>query len=475
MNAIGRTTAAWATIGVALLALLVVPAMASPASASPVPMSGSNTQQWAYGAQKWVNVSETFGNASYTAHAFFGWQVVYTATNTSSTTVAVEAQRTILGSYYAELCDPNCVTPSVAYGNLTVVGWEKDAGFANLTTTATVTSNGSNVPAVGLVNASARIAGNISETLTATASLKGFSGSTSAALYVAGAAHHEVSFSPALGLVPQNVSAGQTWNSSATFDAHGGWSILVNWSHTSVTGAHSSGTLQPSGTVSGNGTVAVYGEDLGPVTLKNGQTTPAIVLAWNGPFDNVDGVILVPHDFDLFGDGEQSWASEALTTQFAATQNLDIALDDHHHLHVVAAATSFNEADTSLATTQAVPRGAPAPATATTGTTVLQGQPESVAQAQSTSSCYTGSCTGVGSAGLSALVGVAVLVGLIAAVVVGAVSVVEYKQWARRRAESGLSSTPSPIRAAVPPAGAFGAAPPSPPASGLPREPPRQG
>lgn len=480
MNGIGRTTMVLGTAAAALLALLVLPGIVSPASAAPVALAGSNSQQWAYGAQKWVNVSENFGNATYEAKAFFGWQVVFTATNTSSTTVALEAQRTIVGSYFADLCAPNCASPTTGHGNLSVVAWEKDAGFANLTSAASVYENGTAVPAVGLLNASAQVAGNVTEQLSASLSSGLLNGSTASALYVSGAGHDTITFAPALGLVPQNVSGGATWNASSDFAASGGWSIDANWSHTSFSGATTSGSFTPSGNLQGNGTIDLRGGDLGLVTLRNGATVPVIALAWSGPFDDVDGVILVPHDFDLFGDGSHAWASASLVGQAAATANVNIVLDATHHLRVVAAATSFSEDDTSLSTEAAPSHGPQAAATTTTGATVLQAQPEPVAQAQGTSGCYVGQCaaSASGAHGLGGL-GLALLVGLVVAVVVGSVGVVEYRVWARRRAERGLASASTSVRAPLPPPpGAYlgGAAggPVAPPAPPAPREePPR--
>ncbi|MCI4360330.1 MAG: hypothetical protein L3J91_01365, partial [Thermoplasmata archaeon] len=129
------------------------------------------------------------------------------------------------------------------------------------------------------------------------------------ALYVAGSAHASVSFAPALGLVPLNVTNGAAWNSTSEFNASGAWSAQANWYRTSVLGTTSSGSFSPSGTVQGSGSVALQGADLGNITLSNGQTVPVIALAWTGPFDDVDGVILIPHDFDLFGNGGHDWSS----------------------------------------------------------------------------------------------------------------------------------------------------------------------
>ncbi|MCI4360331.1 MAG: hypothetical protein L3J91_01370, partial [Thermoplasmata archaeon] len=90
--------------------------------------------------------------------------MVFTETNTSATTVELEAQRTMVGNYYASICAPSCTAPTTS-GNLSITAWEKDTGFANLTTTATVDESGMATPAIGLSNATALAAGNISESL----------------------------------------------------------------------------------------------------------------------------------------------------------------------------------------------------------------------------------------------------------------------------------------------------------------------
>ena len=62
MKGYGRTLGTIGMLGVAVAALLLVPGLVAPASASPAPLTGGTSQQWAYGAQKWVNVTEDFGN-----------------------------------------------------------------------------------------------------------------------------------------------------------------------------------------------------------------------------------------------------------------------------------------------------------------------------------------------------------------------------------------------------------------------------
>jgi hypothetical protein len=477
MQGFGRMVGTLGLVGAALVAVLMLPGLVAPASAAPVATSGAAVETWAYGAEKWVNVTYDLGNASYSAQAFFGWQVVYTATNTSATTVELEAQRTMAGSYVAQLCAPSCANPSTGQGNLSITGWEKDVGFANLTTTAQVTVNGSSQPAVGLANASTQVSGNLTEKLGFMYTAGNVTIAASSALFVQGAAHASVAFAPALGLVPDAPTAGETWNSSAAFSASGGWSVQANYYHTSIFGITSSAAFSPSGSVQASGDVTLMGGDLGTVTLNNGATVPVIVLAWTGPFDDVDGVLLVPHDFDLFANSDHSWSADALGGQTVATASLDLTIDAAHHLRVVAAASTFATTDSSLAP-QGMPASGPqAPATTTTPTTV-QAQPESVDQAQQNSGCLLGACPGPVGAASSSGIGAVLVIGLVLALVVGTVSVIEYRLWARKRTERGIVGSSSPLRPASPPPGASDGyatlPPPPPPSAGTsPPPPPR--
>jgi hypothetical protein len=473
MEGIGRTTGTWAVVGVAVLAMLVLPGLVSTASASPVPLGSSASQQWAYGAQKWVNASFTTNNGTYTSQAYFGWQVIFTATNTSATTVMLEAQRTMAGSFYAKFCSPTC-TNATAQGSLSITGHDSDTGFANLTTAATVDESGTPVPAVGLLNTHSQANGNISEALQYSYLFGGKTWAASQSLYVTGSAHALVNFSSALGLIPYNVTAGQSWNSSAAFSAAGAWALNATWARVGVLGSKFSGSPSAASNLSASGTVSLWGSDIGTITLANGQTVPVIVLAWTGPFDDLDGIILVPHAYDMFGDAAQPYSSDQLGAQTVTTANLDLYVDSAHHVHFVASAASYLAADDTLAT-QSTAAASTTPA-ATASPTVVQAQPESVATAEQSANCLSGGCSGgAGASASSGVLGVALLVGLAVVVVVGAVSVIEYSVWARRRAQMGGNAMRGPIRAANPPPGAaFGVPPPTaPPPMGGPRSPPR--
>lgn len=476
MMRFGRVSATLATIGAAMMVLLVLPAIAGSAAATPAPNPAGAPVQWAYGGERWVNVSVSFPNGSYQAHAFFGWHVIFTATNTSNTTVELEAQRTMAASFTAQYCSPGCAN-ATTYGNLSVKGWERDTGFVNLTTTASVTENHNvGVAALGIANASAQSVGALNESLSYRFPTGGSSHSASASLRVAGHSQASIAFAPALGVVPWSVSPGDRWSSTSSFSAQGSWLVAWQAQRTGLGGATVSANGSTPGTVNASGNVTVFGTDLGNVTLANGQIVPVIALALVGPFDDVDGVILVPHAFGLFAGAHAAWAGHAMAVESVATEKLDLAIDpSHHHVRVVAAASDYTGQDSTLATMSsgvtvaAAPTSSPPPGSPTE----VQGQPESVAQAQQASSCLIGACNPAKPGPSSSTFLVAAVIGLVVVTIVGTAGVLEYRAWSHRKGGWTAQTTQQELaagRASIP-AGPM-LSPPStpgiPPASGRP-------
>ncbi len=404
-----------------------------------------------------MNVSAQLGNATYQSHAFFGWQVIYTATNTSAGTVELEAQRTMAADLFAQY------NGARASGNLSIQGHESETGFANLSATAQVYENGTPVSAVGIDNASARGASNLTESYSLTYLGKTASGHLDAR----GSSQSAVSFSPSFGLVPWNLTTGATWNSTAAYTASGTWSLAYQWSNSGLFGVNSSGSGNPNGSVTGTGTVTLIGTDLGTVTLANGRTVPVIAIQITGPFDDVDGFILVPHGFEIFGAGGHVFAGANIGSESVATDRLDLALNaPTHSVQVVASATSYQGEDESLASSATVTATAsqagPTPSQAT-----VQGQPESVATAQYDASCLQGSCGGGSTGGVAGSILPLLVVGLVAVAAVGSVGVVEYRSWSRRKSGGRLVggySQQVPSSQGLPPP--QGPTPPSPPSGG---------
>ncbi len=450
------------------LMALIIPGLAAPAQAASVaPATNSATQKWAYGGEQWVNITGIGPNSTYSIHAFFGWSVVFTATNTSPTTVALEAQRTAAAYLYADFCTPNCNAP-IVHTNLSANAWEADTGFANFTTTATVYEHGSPVAALGILNASASSAGMLNESMTLMSHRGSTTADYSASLKVTGNASASIDFSPALGLVPWSVATGDSWNSSSAFTAHGGWQASWAAEKTTPMGKVTA-SGHPTGSVSASGTIALNGTDIGTITLKDGKTVPVIVLEISGPFDCLDGVILIPHDFDLFGGAAHDWDGYGYGSAQLLTSKVDLFVDALHHRVIFdAAAAHASAANTALPSSPvAMTASTSSPAAPISSGAEIQAQPETVGQAQQQATCLSGGCVSHTSNNASMLTALAI--GLAIAAVVGTVGVIEYRAWSKRRGQAGLppSDGQAPSAGPPPPPGATMAPPP-------PLEPPKR-
>ena len=189
-------------VGFAVLAALVIPSFAPGAMAGPAtPATTGAPQQWAFGGQRWANLSVSFYDGTFTSRAYYGEQVVITETNTSATTRQIEGVRTVGASYFAEYCQPNCTNPN-ASANLTLRAWQQLTAFVNLTTAATVyesSTGGSTVigvAALGIDNASSSARGQLNESYSI---MRGTHAGAHGSLGVTHRASMGVQFSPASG------------------------------------------------------------------------------------------------------------------------------------------------------------------------------------------------------------------------------------------------------------------------------------
>jgi hypothetical protein len=425
MARIGGTKGWVAAAGaVLLMAFVAVPALSGAANAAPVTSAAvvSPSTQWAYGGQGWSNNTLQFGNVTISYDAAFGWTVVYTVTPTAPNTWMLEEQRTV------------GVTVSVTYSGPLVQatyhyhGQEVDVGFANLTNQSVVYVNGQPVPALGIENASAAVNASISEAVTKTVNGQ----TASASLSVTGVGSAAAAFSPSLGIVPLNLSGIDLWNSSSTATLSGAWTLSYNWADQGYNGTTGSGSGMTNGSLSGSGPVELTGIKLhvdSTGLFHDGKDRTAIVLIVQGPFDDRDGFLFVPHDLDLFGNAPHEFDSASFS---AETLYLSAGPSGPS---VTAAASTFgaNDASVNALATPAGPSG-PAAATASPSDVVLA-QPMSVPAANAQANCLTHGCGGAAAAGL----GGALVLALVAiALVVGTVGVIEWRSYARRRSRSGL-------------------------------------
>jgi len=448
MAKIGGTKLWVAATGVVLLlAFVAIPALSGSASAAPVMSTASNdtATQWAYGGQGSSVNSLTFGNVTITWNATFGWTVVFTVTPITPGTWMLEEQRTV-GITISE-----SYTGPILQATYNYHGQEVDTAFANLTNQSVVYVNGQAVPALGVDNASASVAASFSEAVSKT--IHGVT--AGASLDVTGVAQAQTSFSPSLGLIPLNLMGVSEWNSSATASPSASWNVSYSWTDTGFNGTTGSGSGSKVGSLSATGPVNLTGYKLTvtPPVFHDGKTRTAILLVVQGPFDNYDGFIFVPHAFDLFGTAAHVYDSTALGTAAISAETLYVS-SGPAGLSVTAAASNFGT-NTQSVNALATPESQVSPATSPTspsGTVV--GQPMSVAQANAEANCLTNGCGGAAAAGPSAALLVA-LVGVVVVVVVGTVGVIEWRSYARRQSQKGLvggygESWPN----GVPPAGA---------------------
>ncbi len=440
-----RTRLFAVALGSALLALLLVPGIVAPALGETNPNPTQAPESWAYGTVHYVNetINSTYG--AYQLTAAFGWTVVFTLTNTSNSTFELEAQRTLGVHYVAELCNPNCASPRRVL-QATVHGYEQETGFANFTTDGSVDENGTASAALAILNTHSVGAAALNESL-AINRTSPVAQSYVADLRVSASSDAQVSFGNGLGLIPWNLAPGLGWNSSGSFAATGSYRTGYAWT---ISGNNGTGPValngsggQP-GSVNVSGTIGLMGEDFGNLTLRNGVSAPVIAIAWTaGPFVGLDGIILVPSGFEIFGGAAHAWAAYGASAQAVSTSRLDFGVDlVHHRVRVLASASLYQGSDTLESTAAAT--GA-APAVATGDPSLVQAQPMTVAQAQATASCLSTGCTGSpsSSGGVSGHLGdllPLVAVGLVAVAVVGAIGTVEYRQRMRRREERRLQS-----------------------------------
>jgi len=474
MAKLGGTKGWLVLTGVAVLvALAAVPVFAGAASASPAPISAANTSPnpWAYGGMGWSNNSIIIGNDELTWNASFGWTVIFTVTDTSATTFEVEEQRTVGVDLSATFSSPNA---SAAYS---FHGDEVDAAFANLTNASTVYSGGSAIPALGLINDSTDSSAALAESI----SLTQHGVTKSSTFDLSATAQTSAAFSPALGLVPLNLTGVSEWNSTATVVPSASWNVTYSWANNGFGGQTGSGTRYANGTLSTPGTVNLTGYDMtrtyGVPPFADHVPRNAIVLIVQGPLGNYDGFVFVPRGFDIFGGGNTAYQSEQLGSASISAQTLYVSQGPQGPM-MTAGATTFG-ASTSAVNTLEIASGGALPAAAATspGATVV-GAPMSVSQAQAENSCLTNGC----SAAAAPFLGVGLIVviaGIAVAAVVGTVAVVEWRSYARRRSSKGLvggygESWPG----GVPPAAGAPApsSPTVPSASGptAPEEPPRR-
>jgi hypothetical protein len=385
------TSAAAGSLVVVALMLFVVPGGA--ASATPAPTSSPSIATWAYGEVVTNDFKGTSANGiPYQGNATYGYTVLIHQTNLSGAEFQLSFDRTMGALISVEYCYPSCNSPRY-YADLSVHEWETVNATSVLTDAGTVYEAGTPVPAYALVSSTTVQTANLDQASHSYRPILGgaaVSRSGSLNAQVVGSA--VVTFDTPLGLFPTNLTSSQSWNSTAAFDAQ------VNASYSYVA-SHAGPlyNLNASGSgyfpVEATGNVSVQGNySTSNSIVLGGVTYPEIGLSVQGPFTLREGFILVPTAVDLFqGMTTQPWAANTSGQATAGMSYLDVRPAAMGHFGLGASKWLY-DSQTLDPTSVAPPGtgitdlgGGVAPDTAPQ--TVVQGQPQTVADSSATQAC----------------------------------------------------------------------------------------
>jgi hypothetical protein len=305
MSASRRTALIVTVATIGTMALLLISSLG--ADAGPLP-TASPPQTWTSGSQYWNNSSRTiqgyFGNVSTVGHIHYSIASQITATNTSNTTTQLQGWEWVNRTLSSTSCSPNCTAPMFTY-NWSYGSDELVVQFLNLTTNATVYSNGSAMAALGVTNASARTTEGLTETESASSAWGNYSfNETSNEV-----AFYGVDFVTPLGLIPWNLTANSSWEDRANYTAQGGW-------NDSFTASSHWGNMTRSYnrtfayTVNRTGTEWAGGRDFGSHVGAGNKTVVRIGLRFGGPFNFDNNLFMTAIGSDLFQGATANWTTQ---------------------------------------------------------------------------------------------------------------------------------------------------------------------
>jgi hypothetical protein len=438
-------TALWVLAGLVILGMAVPVVSATPA---PVLNPSAPPQSWAYGGQGTFN--EQFNltgehNSSYHVHAFVAWSVVFTQTNTSTSNFTLTAVRSLDLALFAQGCAPACGGASNEV-NVSMTGTERAFLAANITGNGSVDlENGTSVPAWALENASGTLASNFTENASWNVEHGDLSAPGSVYLSSSEQASGSLAFSPALGVLPLNVSAGMRWSSTSSYTSQGTGATACHW-ELSVANSSRGGSCSSNVTLDSTGVVQLQGADVGNGTVVlDHQRAQPIALGIEGlrGWHCQDGFFCMPSATSEWEDS--NLGPGGFSQAFTSTAEIDY-FHDAHHFGQIGALLDFQGAfNTPLTDSRS---GGPMSELASVAPSALpvwtvQATPEPTSQASclSTTGCTQGASGGSPSAptGLGTLFPW-VLVGVVALAGVGLVAL--YAGTRRPRYPTGSSVRP---------------------------------
>ncbi len=423
MQAPARTAVVVTAVTVAVSFLTVcVPTASAQATASP-----SGPSPWAYGAlasRSWTGAS---GADHFQASVTVGFANILHEKTGGGDLLALDVNRTMGLLLSVRFCLPSCQDP-IDTASVAFHAWESIVAQVLLTTDGNVTVGSAPMLALAVVESNVSLAAGVTEVSATVLNNTEVAGHNLSLSFDANASS---TFAPALGLVPLNPYAGESWNSSSVFNTTGQarWAVLEQF----ASGAPpvSAGTAF---SLNATGAVLLQGSFPGATVGLGGGRYDVLHLGVSGPFALREGFLLIPTPSALFGPSAPAWLPSGVSLLGSANysaESVDVAssLDSGSHVGFVASEISWTSTagDPLTATLGGLAPAATAasPAAASeSNTTTLQGEPESVAQATTDQGCLASGVGCPGAVGPRSLLPLVVVAGAIGVLTVLALVVI---------------------------------------------------
>jgi hypothetical protein len=431
-----------------------VPAASATAVAPATGSGGAGSAVWAYGGLSSFSGVNSAGAFPYHTSVTVGAAVVLNETSPSPGVYDVNVSRTMGVILSAMFCQPSCSHPTLV-GEVAYHAWETVDAQLVLTSSASVTVQGSPTPALGLVSSNLSV--DAGRTRSSTVSSDGAL-VREVNLSVVVSANAQTEFSPALGLLPIPLQSGEVWNSTSNFSESGSGNWSISESSLRLPSVSLPGQLDLNRT----GSVNLSGAYSGSIKLA-GARYDQFALTLQGPFSLREGFLLVPSTSDLFGATAPGWLVSALeanaTTNASVSQaTVDVSGSGQSggHLGFEGSSSVWSSATPNPAASDVVvgsgggeTPAAVAPATSSNATTV-QSSPEPVPEALADQRCLAAGFGCPASPTLRGPLGGVLVIGAVIGVVMAAVVLVAE----RRR----LPPAVYPNASLYPPSSAVGSA-----------------
>ncbi len=420
----GRVRWPWAVASAVAVGFLLVVPFVPGASAGPLPSISSASSEWAYGANRSVSGTIADRGGTLTVSERAGYVVVLSQAPGANGTFQVEADRAMGVVLDASYCEPSCSSPQIT-GSVQFHAFEILDGSATVTTNGSVALDGTTTPAYAVTNASLRLSSGWydNDSLEVRGAVSTHSASSNLSLSLA--ATYGIAFDPALGLAPISPGPGESWTSTSAYESAGSWAASYAYTRTGLGGLTTSRSGTPTGTLAGNGSVTLWGTDLGGLRLSDGVAVQQVGLTLTGGLRLLEGFLFVPTDADLFGAVTRTDLPSGNATLAESFGAVDLGASAGGHLAFLASSTTFTPSAASIAdasSDEAIPAATGAPSSF-----VVQAEPESVPASTTRACTALATCGAPGGAsgaagGRVVVIGVA-LTGAIAVVAVVAVAV----------------------------------------------------